>query len=72
MRRRPRSTLLYPIAKKSLKILDKRETSDYIYFHIYMTKGKGEEIMIILCLFAIVCSLSIVNQIAEMIDRWKQ
>ena len=35
-----------------------------------MTKG-GEEIMIVLCLFAIVCSLRIVNEIAEMIDRWK-
>ena len=35
-----------------------------------MTKG-GEEIMIVLCMFAIVCSLRIVNEIAEMIDRWK-
>ena len=35
-----------------------------------MTKG-GEEIMIVLCLFAIVCSLRIVNEITEMIDRWK-
>ena len=43
MRRQPRSLLLWSIAKKSLKILDKRETSDYIKFHIYMTKG-GEEI----------------------------
>ena len=71
MRRRPRSLLLWTIAKKSLKILDKRETNTYIKFHIYMTKGKGEEIMIVLCLFAIVGSLSIVNQIAEMIDRWR-
>ena len=44
MRRRPRSLLLWTIAKKSLKILDKRETSDYIKIDIYMTKGKGEEI----------------------------
>ena len=36
-----------------------------------MTKGKGEEIMIVLCMLAIVCSLSVVNQIAEMIDRWR-
>ena len=35
-----------------------------------MTKG-GEEIMIVLCMFAIVCSLRVVNEIAEMIDRWK-
>ena len=35
-----------------------------------MTKG-GEEIMIVLCMFAIVCSLRIVNEIAEMVDRWK-
>ena len=44
MRRRPRSLLLWTIAKKSLKILDKRETSVYNDFYIYMTKGKGEEI----------------------------
>lgn len=36
-----------------------------------MTKGKGEDVMIVVCLFAIVGSLSIVNQIAEMIDRWR-
>ena len=37
-----------------------------------MTKGKGEDVMIIvICMFAIVCSLRIVNEIAEMIDRWK-
>lgn len=39
-----------------------------------MTKGKGEEIMIdmiVVCMFAIVCTLSIVNQFAEMIDRWR-
>ena len=36
-----------------------------------MTKGKGEDVMIVLCMFAIVCSLRIVNEIAEMIDRWK-
>lgn len=35
-----------------------------------MTKG-GEDVMIVLCMFAIVCSLRIVNEIAEMIDRWK-
>ena len=71
MRRRPRSLLLWTIAKKSLKILDKSDIKTYRKFHIYMTKGKGEEIMIVLCLFAIVGSLSIVNQIAEMIDRWR-
>ena len=27
--------------------------------------------MIVLCMFAIVCSLRVVNEIAEMIDRWK-
>ena len=27
--------------------------------------------IIVVCLFAIVCSLRIVNEIAEMIDRWK-
>ena len=37
-----------------------------------MTKGKGEDVMIVLCMFAIVGSLSVVNQFAEMIDRWKQ
>ena len=72
MRRRPRSLLLYPIAKKSLKILDKRETNTYIKFHIYMTKGKGEDVMIVVCLLAIAGSLSVINQIAEMIDRWRQ
>lgn len=36
-----------------------------------MTKEKGEDVMIVLCMFAIVGSLSIVNQIAEMIDRWR-
>lgn len=37
-----------------------------------MTKGKGEDVMIVVvCMFAIVGSLSIVVQIAEMIDRWK-
>ena len=71
MRRRPRSLLLSPIAKKSLKILDKRETNTYIKIDIYMTKEKGEDVMIVLCMFAIVCSLSVVNQIAEMIDRWR-
>ena len=71
MRRRPRSLLLWTIAKKSLKILDKSDIKTYIKFHIYMTKGKGEDVMIVVCLFAIVGSLSIVNQIAEMIDRWR-
>ena len=37
-----------------------------------MTKGKGEDVMIVVCLLAIAGSLSIVNQIAEMIDRWRQ
>ena len=36
-----------------------------------MTKGKGEDVMIVVCLLAIVGTLSIVNQIAEMIDRWR-
>ena len=27
--------------------------------------------IIVVCLFAIVCSLRVVNEIAEMIDRWK-
>lgn len=60
------------LLKKSLKILDKRETNTYIKFHIYMTKGKGEDVMIVVvCMFAIAGSLSVVVQIAEMIDRWK-
>ena len=36
-----------------------------------MTKEKGEDVMIVVCLFAIVCSLRIVNENAEMVDRWK-
>ena len=36
-----------------------------------MTKEKGEDVMIVVCMFAIVGTLSIVNQIAEMIDRWR-
>ena len=35
-----------------------------------MTKG-GEDVMIVVCLLAIVCSLRVVNEIAEMIDRWR-
>ena len=35
-----------------------------------MTKG-GEDVMIVLCMLVIAGSLSVVVQIAEMIDRWK-
>lgn len=36
-----------------------------------MTKGKGEDVMIVVCMLVIAGSLSVVVQIAEMIDRWK-